>query len=433
MQALSPWGRELYDYLGSNPQTSSSGIYPLDLDVTAKGSGLARPLLEVVLEEVARVHRLFKHRRPLVKFDGATVWIVGQWKHAINRSANHMRRVGYEFTRAPSLPYWPEFFELYPEVLDHCRTSKRYGGRDAFFRLSKKVIERGHQLESAEPWEAPISEGLIRAYRQESQEDTAPPSEPDKGLSQKLAEAIVAALPKSLKIVVNQQALISPYLQERHKERIVPTVDDKGLPGTPEDPPLSRPRVKSPNKPEQEGLTSPYPPKAQQLTEPLTPCVQSNTISPSTHKERKKWVGGGAPPHPTPPTEVNTNSGGGEPNREDSLPPPVKGDPLDSPPPDSARESSPSAPTAVLEKPLEPAKEAQETIGVRITRKVRDQRQALLDWDPQEIDNLVALRKHLAPLVAARIDRTISQEELELKQGEIQDRMRTLEEALDES
>lgn len=146
-RALSPLGKLLFEYLTSNPATTSSGMYPLDLGVASADTSIPRDLLLVVLEELCTIHATLRGRRsPLVQYDGATVWIVGQWKHAVNHSANHKNLVGLEFNRGHRFPFWSRFFELYPDVLEHCTAGKTgkstFGGVKTFRTLWSQLKDQ---------------------------------------------------------------------------------------------------------------------------------------------------------------------------------------------------------------------------------------------------------------------------------------------------
>jgi hypothetical protein len=137
IRGLSALGRHLFDYLCSNRATTSSGIYTLDLEAAGDETGIPGALLPAILQELATVHRRVNKglRSPLVMWSGSTVWVVGMWKHALNRSANHKNAVGSDFCRAPRLAFWPLFFERYPDVLEHCLKAERFSSRETFARL----------------------------------------------------------------------------------------------------------------------------------------------------------------------------------------------------------------------------------------------------------------------------------------------------------
>ena len=126
---LSPDAKLVFEYLTSNSATTSSGIYPLDIEAAAADTGIHPDKLLAGLEELAAPRR---SRSSFIKYDGAVVWVVGQWKHAVNQGPNHKNAVGFEFTRAPRFPFWVDFFARYSDLLDHCLTAKRFSGRDTF-------------------------------------------------------------------------------------------------------------------------------------------------------------------------------------------------------------------------------------------------------------------------------------------------------------
>lgn len=134
IKALSPLGKLLFDYLASNQSTTSAGIYPFSLAITAEETGIDQDWIPFLLEELSNVHeRVNDHeRRPLIRFDGFVVWVVGQWKHTVNQGWPHKAQVGLEFNRTFTLPYWKDFFETYPEIRTTLEKQKRFSGREAF-------------------------------------------------------------------------------------------------------------------------------------------------------------------------------------------------------------------------------------------------------------------------------------------------------------
>lgn len=165
IKALSPLAKEVFDYLTGSSKTTASGIYTLDLEIAGKETGIKPILLSLLIEELATVHkRLRGDRNPLIKFDGSVVWVVGQWKHAVSQSANHKNRVGNEFNRAPRLPYWLEFFALYPEVVTHCTDPKsRFKGSALFNRLLE-ALKKAPELTGSEPFRSPSPREGLELY-----------------------------------------------------------------------------------------------------------------------------------------------------------------------------------------------------------------------------------------------------------------------------
>ena len=240
---LSPEAKLVFDYLTSNPSTTSSGIYPLEIEEAAADTGIPLAALPACLEELAAPRRT---RSSFIKFDGNVVWVVGQWKHAVNQSGNHKNSVGLDFNRSPRFCFWPEFFRRYPDVLQHCLTARHFSGRDAFIRIFEKVSAEP-ELTPSTPYQAP----KISPLTQKKSRDK-PLAEGLKGLrAQGLIEGSTQGLIESAK---------SP-LSQRKKE-----VDIGGLGSQPNPTPPT-------TEPEEDSLDS-APPDEDAPIEPTTnePC-----------------------------------------------------------------------------------------------------------------------------------------------------------------
>jgi hypothetical protein len=144
IEALSPLGKTLFEFLTSNDATTVSGIYPLNIQTAIRETGIPSRLFSYVLDEILTVHkRLPGNRRPLVRFDGFAVWIVGQWKHASSRKGRIVFTVGNEFIKTSKLAYWPDFFKTYPAVpVFLLKQKKLFSGIEDFSILYNQVTTK---------------------------------------------------------------------------------------------------------------------------------------------------------------------------------------------------------------------------------------------------------------------------------------------------
>jgi hypothetical protein len=151
IRALGPAAKLAFEYLISNPDSTASGIYNLDLgamalDLSGPDKEIDRAEALGMLEELATIHERLQtsqKRAPLIMFDGVSaVWVVGQWKQAINHSQKARAKLGNEFLRSSQLPFWPLFFEKYNTLPEELRTSKRFPRQREFDSLLTTLSSR---------------------------------------------------------------------------------------------------------------------------------------------------------------------------------------------------------------------------------------------------------------------------------------------------